>query len=84
MRYQVRLNFYCNIFFISRIIEIFNSFKLILRKMKRKLFNKEVKNTTGVKAALENITILLGAIGVLLLALKTIIEIILQTKDILT
>ena len=73
----------CNIFFISRFVDIFNFVKVLLDKIKRKVFNTDMQNTTGIKAALENITILLGTIGTLLVALKTIIEVVIQTIDII-
>ncbi|MGO5308140.1 hypothetical protein ACTQ1L_14770 [Agathobacter sp. LCP21S3_B2] len=75
--------FVCNIFFISRFVDIFNFVKVLLDKIKRKVFNTDMQNTTGIKAALENITILLGTIGTLLVALKTIIEVVIQTIDII-
>lgn len=56
---------------------------MLLDKIKRKVFNTDMQNTTGIKAALENITILLGTIGTLLVALKTIIEVVIQTIDII-
>lgn len=69
------------IFFISKINDIFNYIKLIIKRLKIKVFNTDKPTSTGYKALLENITVFLVSIGGFCVAIKTIFQSIFQIID---
>ncbi len=69
------------IYFISKINDIFNYIKLIIKRLKIKVFNTDKPTSTGYKALLENITVFLVSIGGFCVAIKTIFQSIFQIID---
>ena len=70
------------IYFTSKINDIFNYIKLIIKRLKIKVFNTDKPSSTGYKALLENITVFLVSIGGFCVAIKTIFQSIFQIIDI--
>ena len=70
--------FFCSIYFISKLSDIFDFMKNLFRQIKIKLFNSDQPATTKAQAFIENITTFLTSIGGLAIAIKTIIECISQ------
>lgn len=64
----------CSFYLISKFIDILNATKKMIENFKNKLFNSEKPTTSKVKALIENITAFLVAIAGLGVAIKTIIE----------
>lgn len=71
----------CSIYFVSRLMNIFNFVKRMFAQIKMKLFNTTNPATTKAKALIENITAFLVAIGGLTVAIKVITESIFQVMD---
>ena len=65
---------FCSFYLVSKFIDIFKTAKKIFIQFKRKLFDSVEPATTKAKALIENITAFLVAIAGLGLAIKTIIE----------
>lgn len=65
---------FCSFYLISRFIDIFIFIKKIFNKIKQKLFNSAQPATSKIKASIENITAFLVAIAGLGVAIKAIIE----------
>lgn len=66
--------FFCIFYFISKFIDIYNFAKNLLKQIKEKLFGSTKPSTSKIKELIENITAMLIAIGGLALAIKAIIE----------
>lgn len=71
----------CSIYFVSKLINIFDFIKKIFTHIKAKLFNTTNPATSKAKALIENITAFLVAIGGLTVAIKVITESIFQVMD---
>lgn len=65
---------FCFFYFISKFIDIFNFLKNIFNKIRRQLFNSIQDETSKAKVLIENITALLVSIVGLAVAIKTIME----------
>ena len=65
---------FCSFYLISKFIDIFNFFKNSFKKIKEKLFDSVQPATSKTKALLENITAFLVSIAGLGVAIKAIIE----------
>lgn len=66
--------FFCTFYFISKFFDIYNFIKNLFKQFKEKLFNSPNSNTSKATALIENFTALLVAIGGLALAIKAIVE----------
>lgn len=66
------------IYFVFKLNDIFSFVKSIFNQLKIKLFNTDKPTSTGIKSVIENITVFLVSIGGFFIALKTIIETVLQ------
>lgn len=64
----------CSFYLIAKFIDIFVFVKKVFRQIKQKLFNSTQPTTSKVKALIENITAFLVSIAGLGIAIKTIIE----------
>lgn len=66
------------IYFIFKLNAIFDFVKTIFKQLKLKLFNTDKPTPSGIKSVIENVTVFLVSIGGFSIALKTIIETLLQ------
>lgn len=64
----------CSFYFISKFVDIFIFVKKIFIQIKQKLFNSSQSATSKIKSLIENITAFLVSIAGLGIAIKTIIE----------
>lgn len=64
----------CSFYLISKFIDIFTLVKKIFAQIKQKLFNSDQPSTSKIKSLIENITAFLVAIAGLGVAIKAIIE----------
>lgn len=64
----------CSFYLTSKFIDIFALIQKILTQIKQKLFNSDQPSTSKIKSLIENITAFLVAIAGLGVAIKTIIE----------
>ena len=72
------LTFISCFYFVSKLNDFFDLTKLLFKKIKYKIFNTENVTSTGFKAVLENITVFLVSIGGFLIAIRIIIQVIIQ------
>ena len=66
--------FSCTFYFIAKFLDIYNFIKNLFKQIKERLFNSTSSSTSKLTALIENITALFVAIGGLALAIKAIIE----------
>lgn len=64
----------CSFYFLAKFIDIFHFIKKVFTQIKQKLFNSVQPATSKAKALIENITAFLVSIAGLGIAIKTIIE----------
>ncbi len=67
------------IYIISKLSDIYNFMKELFIVLKMKLFNIDKSTSTGIKAMIENITVFLVVVSGFFIAIKTIIETIIET-----
>lgn len=69
------------IYVITKLNDLYSFMNALFVKLKMKLFNTDNISSTGIKAMIENITVLLVTIGSFFIAVKTIMETLLQIRE---
>ena len=69
------------IYVITKLNDLYSFMNALFVKLKMKLFNTDNISSTGIKAMIENITVLLVTIGSFFIAVKTIMKTLLQIRE---
>lgn len=69
------------IYVITKLNDLYSFMNVLFVKLKMKLFNTDNISSTGIKAMIENITVLLVTIGSFFIAVKTIMKTLLQIRE---